>query len=584
MRALWASTAYCLALALAGWPGYASAEEDDPAPPPPDFVQEAPAPKRAAVPPPIPVPLPAPATAVASDKPAVPPKTGAVPSASANPVVNAPPKRSDRFIEGELANVGAMGLVPWQNRVGAVLGVERIGDQYFGALTPEFNWSSTLADRPITMSLGVPIRLELYDSRPDKAWSRLGKLRMDDWNEPSDFAQVIRQLQYGGKEEHFYLDVNAFKASTLGHGTQLRRYNPNVNLNTRRVSAQLDGFGDFGGAETFLNDVTAPNVMGALVFFKPLSFIDRKNYLLRSFSLGASAVADLDAPLRNRLDLADVDDDGRRLREYEINQKSFQPVYLSTQVVAYGADAEIKLVDTPAVDWKTYVDASWLVSGLPTDNPDAPGFVHVPTREVRPGGATWGHLLRLNLGEHRRHALRFRAEARLYDGNYLPGYFDVLYEVQRVQYRLDQRWADPNGTKLQQVLGRPADQTVRGGYLEASWKAGDWFAFAVGLEVNDQTPDNHLFVHMEVPRWENLQLLATLHRRNAIQAADLVVWNSTASDLLLVKARYRLAEWLHINAEALTPYGIGPDSFFKHVVDFNMNVELGFSYGRGGAQ
>ena len=82
----------------------------------------------------------------------------------------------------------------------------------------------------------------------------------------------------------------------------MRRYNSHLNLNTRRVSAQLDAFTDYGGVETYINDVTGPNVVGGLVFLKPLSLVDRSQYFLRSFSIGFSVVADIDAPLRNVLD------------------------------------------------------------------------------------------------------------------------------------------------------------------------------------------------------------------------------------------------------------------------------------------
>ena len=61
-----------------------------------------------------------------------------------------------------------------------------------------------------------------------------------------------------------------------------------------------------------LNDITRPNVMGALGFLKPLSIIDRSNYLLRSFSVGLTAVTDFKAPVRNALDRDDIDNDGRR--------------------------------------------------------------------------------------------------------------------------------------------------------------------------------------------------------------------------------------------------------------------------------
>lgn len=503
-------------------------------------------------------------------------------------------KKPRRFIEGELANVGAIGLVPWENQVGVVLGIERVGIAYYAAITPQINYNAAVYDRPLDMSFAVPVRLQLLDTRPatqgdDRGWSHVGRIRKQDWDEVSDFAQIIRNITFGGKEGHVYMDVNAFKASSLGHGAVMRRYNPNLNLNSRQVSGELDAFGDYGGGEIFVNNVTRPNVLGGIVFAKPLSLIDRDSYVMRSFSLGATVVADIDAPLRNKLDYDDLDDNGRRDTQLAIDQKSFRPLYASTSVIAYGLDAEVKLVDSPVADWKTYLDYSKLASGLPTDDPKTLNFGDIPTRYRDSGGLTWGHLLRLNLGEDTVHALRLRAEVRRYDQNYLPGYFDVMYEIQRVQYSLARRsnltgaqlqQQLVNGTKLQQVLGRAEGTSkVFGLYFEASWKIADSFAIAMAMETNDSTPDNNFFVHLEVPTYRNFQFLATLHRRSAVTAGDLFKASSSTNDILIVKGRYRLSDRFHINMEAITPYGIGPDSLFQNTVDFNVNAEFGFGYG-----
>jgi len=600
-------------------------EEAPPPPPPPPTAEDPPPPPPAPAPSPLPVPAPVPVPnppAVPGAKPAPPPAPAAKKPSDCPPwicrdsdplgndratgVVNPdttdksdtsrtakkPAKKSGRFIEGELANVGAIGLVPWENRFGTVVGIERIGDIFYAGLTPQINYSREVADRPLTMSFGLPLRFELHDTRPEFVdddgtargrWQNAGAFRTQDWDEPSDFAQLIRAIQYGGKEGHLYLDINAFKASSIGHGSLLKRYNPNLNLNSRQVSAQLDAFGDYGGAETFVNDITGPSILGALVFVKPLSLIDRSNYVLRSFSVGATVIADVDAPLRNRLDIDDVDNDGRRANEFRINQKSFQPEYIDNAVVGFGIDAEVKVLDTRTTDWKTYVDYSTLSSGLPQDDPEHPIWdkAKLPRKYVQSGGLSWGNLVRVNLGQDTVHALRMRTEVRRYDQNYLPSYFDVMYEIQRVQYDIGARGRpDPNGTKLQQILGRKGkDGKVFGLYFEASWLVGDLFAMAVAMEVNDTTPDNNFFLHLELPKVRNFQALATLHRRSAKEAGDLFAFSGGERDILILKGRYRVADSFHINLEALTPYGIGPDSYFANTLDFNLNAEFGFGYG-----
>jgi hypothetical protein len=546
-------------------------------------------------------------TPPAPTKPAAAPAPAAKPAAPAKPVAepasttarapagkSVPKQRKDReqrrFIEGELANVGATGLVPWQNRFGIVLGPQRLGPIYYGVIRPEINYTRELGGRELSLSFALPIRLEILDTRPDKRFANAGSIRKEDWDEVSDFARVISYINYGGKEEHVYLDINQFKASSIGHGTVLKRYNPNLNLNSRRVGFQFDAFGDYGGFETYLNDITGPNVMGALAFLKPLSLINRNNYFLRSFSIGVSVAADIDAPMRNRLDTEDADDDGKRDNELSVDQKTYQPNYISTEVVSYGSSVEAKLVDTDAVDWKTYVDLSFLETGVPTDDPLNPRWTNVPTRAVRSSGLSWGHLLRLNLDRSGPngdpfHALRIRLELRQFDPNYLPSYFDTLYEIQRVQYVAGKGVGSSrdlaNQTKQQSVLGRdPNGEKVRGFYVEASWKVGDWFAFAAALEANDRTPDNNFFAHFEVPNIGGIQFLITYHRRTARSLKELFSGGFGNNDVLIAKGRYRFSDALAFNAEALTPFGIGPDSLFRNTLEFNINAEIGFSYGK----
>lgn len=546
---------------------------------------EAPAPAVVPVAPPVqtvvpvtpapPVPLAAPAP-----KPEATPATAAAAAASLDEQARLAEEK--KIIEGELANVGGLGLVPWENRIGVVLGLERLGEIFFIGIKPEINWSHEVWDRPFSMSFGIPFRLQLLDTRADRRWSKAGRPRAADWDQVSDWAQLIQFVKWGGKEKHFYLNVNQYESSSIGHGTIVKRYNQNLNFNTRRVSLQFDGFLDWFGGETYLNDIVGPNVMGALVFAKPLSFIDRSNYMLRSFSLGFTIAADVDAPLRNKLDFDDADDDGRRATEIAINQSNFEPKYASTVVLAYGIDVEEKWIDTGVVDWKSYVDYSWLETGVATDNGPSQAYSGVPTRAVRSGGFTLGQLVRVNLGDDPKHALRFRAEYRTYDFNYLPSYFDVLYEAQRVQYYTSGGRSTrdiANMTKVQQVLGRDPDgPRVHGVYLEGSWRMSHYLAVAMGFEMNNQTADDSLFVHVEVPMLDWWQFMATYHRRTASGFGDLFKWFSGENDLFLAKTRFAMGDLFAVTLEALTPFGIGPESFFRSTVQVNLNVEIGFSY------
>ncbi|MEC9071644.1 MAG: hypothetical protein VX938_04655, partial [Myxococcota bacterium] len=452
------------------------------------------------------------------------------------------------------------------------------------------NYTTKVMNRKLSMSFGVPIRVQAIDTTLTEAfpWGNAGELRGADWDEPSDYAQLIRFFRLGGKEDRIYLDINAFTANSLGHGTLLKRYNPNLNLNTRRVSMQFDGFTDYFGGETYLNNITSPSVMGALVFLKPLSIINRDNYFLRSFSIGLSLAADIDAPLRNKIDTTDLDNDGRR-DEIQVDPKTLQPNYHSTEVIGYGLDVEFKLVDKRYLDWKMYFDQSFLETGIPCDAgrgcAEETVLSNIPTDPVRASGMTWGNLFRMNLGRGTVHALRIRTELRNYTQNYLPSYFDTLYEVQRVQYFNQQSASTEdlaNQTKLQEIFLRDADDDrIWGGYVEASWSVSHYFALSLGVEVNNQTPDNNLYLHLEIPHIGNMQAMLSYQHRGVEtpeELFDFSKWGLGSTDILIGKLRYGVWDWFHLNAEVMTPFGIGPDSLFANTLQVNMNAEFGFPY------
>ena len=366
----------------------------------------------------------------------------------------------------------------------------------------------------------------------------------------------------------------------------MKRYDANLNLNTSRVGVQLDAFTDYIGFESMLNDITNPNLLGALVFIKPLSIIDRSNYILRSFSIGLTAVSDQKSPVRNALDRGDLDNDGRRETELQVDQKTFQPDSLKIPVSGYGIDAEVKLVDRRELDLKTYVDFSLLDTGLPIGDPESIDPNIVGSSRVRSSGWAWGQLLRSNLGIDPIHALRLRMEYRNFDPNYLPSYFDSLYEIQRFQYLPSGDVVDlANATKLQRVFSRdPNGPRVHGGFFEASWKVGNAFAFAFGLEVNNQTPDNHGFIHLELPQLGHFQLSTTYHRRNAQNRKELFATKFGNNDIWIFQTRYRTFSWLYNNLSIMTPFGFGPDSVFRSAIQVNLSLEIGFSYGEENEQ
>ncbi len=536
------------------------------------------APRAAAVVAPRPTPAPAPPTAP-TPQPATPPRAAATPA-------------DEAFVEGELAEVGAASLPPWENRAGVSLGLERVGEVYYGAATPRVSYADTVGDRPLSLAFGVPLRFEILDARPNERYANAGRLRTQDWDQPGDYARVIERIRYGGKEKRLFVNVDSVSTTTIGHGPLMRRYNPHLDFNRSRVSAEVDAFDDFGGGELYVNDVVEPHLVGGLLFVKPLSLIDPRDDFLRSVSFGFTLLADLDAPSRMTLDLRDRDDDGRRESEWAINQDTFEPRALEAPVLAWGADLEAKFIDERILDWKAYLDYSALSTALPAEGGIETSPQRVALDDVYASGLTFGHLFRMNFGGGDEagpvHAVRLRAEYRNHAPNYLPGYFDVLYEVQRARYggtSGDTGEALANGTKSQRVLGRTPDAPrVHGGYFEASWRMSHYVALALAVEANNRTPDDNVLLHAEIPRLGDWQFRATYHRRQAGSLLEAFTPTLGRADFLTTALRYAVHDFVHVRLDVGTPFGIGPDSLYRSRLQANFGLDFGVDYRPGPAE
>jgi hypothetical protein len=574
--------------------GESAATTTAPEPTPPPADEAAPAPKQE--------PAPEPAK---EEQATEPPPTEA-------PTVFETATQGDRtpgwFKKGELAAVGALGLVPWDNRAGLLTQIERFRELFYLAFIPTVNVklpieSDVIEDTNLTMSFGVPLRFQLLDTTGQTNEQRFGdafKFRTEDWDWWEDYFKIIRFITLGRKEDHVYLNINQFRSATLGHGTIMKRYNPNLSIDVTRVSLEFDGFSDWVGGELFLNSIPIPNQLGGLLFVKPLSFADRDNYILRSVSIGAQVMADWDAPIVNKLDVADEDKDGRR-GEILIGGPNRQPQYFSAGAVAYGLDGEVKFYKSPdkSVDIKAYFDWSRLRGEVPRDcaswkeqDPRCPALFpetndpvtlvdlpeHVETREVTSDGLSVGLLGRFTLGDDKDHAIRVRTEFRGYAGNYLPSYFDTLYQVHRLQYATSREPLAQNPAhmpKLRKVLERDGQQSAFGFYTELSYAYWNWFEAAFGMEFNTLTDDNSLFFHIGVPRWKFISFFATFHQRNAAFKDLLQTLRNT---VFIAEARFFVLPFLYLRGDLITPFGFGEDNEFQQVFDLNVAVEISFGW------
>lgn len=361
------------------------------------------------------------------------------------------------------SSIGAASIIGSKSNIGIKGGYLRLPeypyDTHYLHLEPriELLWTK------FAFSIQAPMNFKIYDAKTgtDDMW----KLRSRDWDEPSDYTKIIRFIKYGRKDDRVYLNITTLSSATLGHGTIMRRYVPNVDVDHKKLGIQFDVNHDYLGFQSTVSDVLGPPVFGVMPFIRPFApFSDA--LLLSSLSIGFTFAADTDAPVKlHRIYLPNYRFAFPNGKPY-INEENNRLEYDSTFLYLWGIDAHIKIVRTKAVDIKPYVDYSTLKDG---------GW-----------GFTGGILSRFAFGEGIRNFITLRTEGRAFRPNYEPSYFNTFYEFQKYQYFMPS-FSDYDyrkgyyPTKREEILSRTGD-TRYGYYLELQYELSKYFSFGASIE------------------------------------------------------------------------------------------------------
>jgi hypothetical protein len=296
----------------------------------------------------------------------------------------------------------------------------------------------------------------------------LGKLRREDWDEPSDFAKIIRHVEVGGQEQPFHLSLSRLYDQSFGHGTVVRNYNPNIDYNTARLGANLDLSRSAVGLQAMANDLVDPDVIGLLGFVRPFRPYSDK-VLLRSLSFGVSWVRGGNQPLGLKYERGLFRSAYEKLIP-EVDANLDLQASGSREAGIIGFDVEAKVLRRDWADLKIYADFDKMLS--------------------YGSGLTFGSLGRFSFGKPAHQALRARAEVSMFGPAYMPGYFDTFHDIFQYQY-LPAGYLSSQGrqyypTKLEYLEASRPGRKRAGGYAEVTYSLRD--LFTLGATVRGWTP------------------------------------------------------------------------------------------------
>jgi hypothetical protein len=460
---------------------------------------------------------------------------------------------SQGFVKGELSvYLGSDRLSVKRNRVAVSVGPDFFLDRFYALVEPQIDLR--FFDAKLGIGLGVPLRIQVFDF--GTLFSQAGQIRKEDYDTVHDFGRLLKYVNYGKKEDNFYVNIGQRYATSIGHGAIMRRYAPNIDADYPRVSAEVDAYNDYAGFEAFTNDVLEWSVISAIAFVKPFSFFKPQNLLLKTLSIGVTGAMDRLAPTTL------IYDPNTGTRSVTTDNRLAAN---STILGLVGVDAEVKVIKTENVDIKPYVDYSTILGGG--------------------GGFTVGALGRFNFGKDPVNAFRVVLEGRYLDSRYQPSYFDTFYEIDRYQARVMGRNAfnslaliTKRENVVQQGLG------ARGGiYAELSWGIPNVLGLTVALEAVTNSDQKNFVAHFELPWLNFLQIFGSFYKRGFTNFSEFT--KADENTVIFAGARLRTLPFLFFNGRLYKTFRVRNDlERYDNQWGFTVDVEVGFEFGRSRAE
>ncbi|WNG61494.1 hypothetical protein F0U59_47390 [Archangium gephyra] len=114
--------------------------------------------------------------------------------------------------------------------------------------------------------LGAPLRLRVLDQEPQQLEQDYGgRLRRQDWDERSDFGQILRNLRIGRDDGHVQLRAGGFSTYSLGAGWLVNRYHNRISPDYHPAGGNLVAYLGPARVELFASDVLAMRLFAAEV-------------------------------------------------------------------------------------------------------------------------------------------------------------------------------------------------------------------------------------------------------------------------------------------------------------------------------
>ncbi len=338
----------------------------------------------------------------------------------------------------------------------ADVGIGFIDEDVFFLLLLEqgFNYKA------VDLRLSAPLRFRIKDRDPADD----GVLREQDWDEPSDYARILRRLTIEHEWDEGFFDFHFGELSgvSIGHGALVDAYYNSVDMDRYQGGAFLKTGYLGNGLELMVENVVAPELLMGRAFVAPLAWFSDKP-VARRLEVGFFAGADINAPLR------------------------FDPEVTSTVIPAIAGDLSFRIVDREKAVVMPYVEFGVMDGSV--------GF-H--------GGAS----AHFTFSGKKNVTLGIRGEYRRVTSDYHPAVFNPFYEYNRYHFPIDVA-PGADAPTLADHLAESADPPDGNGMMaDVTFAVEEALRF--GLRYDRQGMDRpHWFLaRVELFPWDRFSLAA----------------------------------------------------------------------------
>jgi hypothetical protein len=224
-----------------------------------------------------------------------------------------------------------------------------------------------------------------------------GKLRKEAFNETSDYLSIIRYVRYGNKKDPVFVKIGALDYYTLGHGSIMYMYNNSPSYDSRKIGLVADIDFDKYGFESIYSDLSQGGILGMRGYVRPLQFTDMADIpVIGKMEIGATFAGDFN----NNAGIISAHKDSTNTLIITNKQNS---------VDIFGFDLGFPLISQDIFNLTYYIDYAKIIN--------------------YGNGVSTGLIANLNgLGII---DISAKLERRWNGNQYLPTYFDPLYEIER---------------------------------------------------------------------------------------------------------------------------------------------------------